>query len=183
MTPREVVRCRHCKLTQFVRNGNCVRCKQALVRQAPIVALPVEVVQPKIPGTIAGIIRSRRRGLRMSQRQMAVALGSPRTWISKIERGRSAPTIASAKRIAKVLCCEVDDLMPEQIKRGEVPELDNPELAAFMVELHGYVWQLTEEQKRQLTKAARGMVDPVLLNRKRKNTQVVIAIDVRESAG
>lgn len=183
MMPREVVRCRHCKLTQFVRNGNCVRCMQALVRSAPVVALPVEVVQPKIPGTIAAIVRARRIGLRMSQRQMAVKMGCPRTWVSKVERGRTAPTLTSAQRIAKALHCEVDDLIPKRPKQSEPPELDNPELAAFMVELHGYVGQLTAEEKLELTRAARKMVGPLLLKKSHKNTQVVIAIDVRESAG
>jgi transcriptional regulator with XRE-family HTH domain len=51
-------------------------------------------------------IRSARKHAGLSQRQLALRIGCPRTWISKIEIGMSVPTITSLLRIAKAIGIE-----------------------------------------------------------------------------
>lgn len=51
-------------------------------------------------------VQRARRLANLSQRQLALKLECPRTWISKIENGHTVPTLASLLRIADALNTE-----------------------------------------------------------------------------
>ena len=51
-------------------------------------------------------VRRARRLANLSQRQLALKLECPRTWISKIETEHAVPTLASLLRIADALNVE-----------------------------------------------------------------------------
>lgn len=100
---REVVRCDHCLLVQFrTTNSLCRRCHLSLDEdEAEIAALSPE------PQTLPVNINSHGRGhlhlaqsirnlrLRggMSQRQLALRMSVPRTYVSKIENEKATPTL------------------------------------------------------------------------------------------
>lgn len=110
MIPREVIRCPHCGINQFMPlNLICRRCKKLLhepvsaVQPSPIVVAPV--IDPETLYELADVFRAnvlalrRRRG--WSQRNFAEKIGVRRTWISKIENGHCTPMLPSIQKIAE----------------------------------------------------------------------------------
>src|SRR3954471_6126915 len=88
---REVVRCDHCHLVQFRTNNNlCRKCRLSLDNEEPepeIAAVP-ETTANTGRGSqlqIAMAIRSLRLRSGLSQRQLALRMQVPRTYVSKIE--------------------------------------------------------------------------------------------------
>src|SRR5215472_9167137 len=115
---REVVRCDHCHLVQFrTVNNLCRKCRTSLDEDEPqpILALPVPVVEP--PSTsrsevrVAQAIRNLRIRGGLSQRQLALRMGVPRTYVSKIENEKATPTLSSLNRLAMALEVSVPDLL------------------------------------------------------------------------
>ena len=112
---REVVRCIHCKLNQFVTvSGLCRKCHKVPVFVPEPVAVegmdPVMVEEPKYTAALTPItrafpvvIRACRAGREYSQRDLAKEMAVPRTYISKIEIGRCTPTLASFLNFARGL--------------------------------------------------------------------------------
>ncbi len=110
---REVVRCDHCLLVQFrTTNSLCRRCHLSLDEdEAELAALSPE------PQTLPVNINSHGRGhlhlaqsirnLRLrsglSQRQLALRMSVPRTYVSKIENEKATPTLSSLERLARAL--------------------------------------------------------------------------------
>src|SRR6516225_8105609 len=114
---REVVRCDHCHLVQF-RTGNnlCRKCKTSLDEDEPE---PVQVTKPPVsePAVsnhshlqIATSIRMFRQKSGLSQRQLAMRMQVPRTYVSKIENEKAMPTLSSLYRLATALEVSVADL-------------------------------------------------------------------------
>ncbi|HXO39630.1 MAG TPA: helix-turn-helix transcriptional regulator, partial [Candidatus Acidoferrum sp.] len=89
---REVVRCDHCHLVQFRTNNNlCRKCRTSLDEDEPEPILEVQApVEPPSNGhhshlQVASAIRMLRQKSGLSQRQLALRMQVPRTYVSKIE--------------------------------------------------------------------------------------------------
>lgn len=115
---REVVRCDHCHLVQFKTvNNQCRRCRTSLDEDEPepIFAPVVEATQPEARDRsevqVAQAIRMLRQRGGLSQRQLALRMGVPRTYVSKIENEKATPTLSSLARLAAALEVSVPDLL------------------------------------------------------------------------
>ncbi len=62
---------------------------------------------------VAKAIRSLRQRSGLSQRQLALRMGVPRTYVSKIENEKATPTLSSLARLAGALEVTVPDLLHE----------------------------------------------------------------------
>ncbi len=108
---REVVRCDHCLLVQFrTSNSICRRCHLSLDEdEAEIAAVAAVAEVPPEPMNMSGrghlnlahSIRSLRLRGGMSQRQLALRMSVPRTYVSKIENEKATPTLSSLERLAQ----------------------------------------------------------------------------------
>ncbi|HLJ27942.1 MAG TPA: helix-turn-helix transcriptional regulator [Candidatus Angelobacter sp.] len=115
---REVVRCDHCHLVQFrTVNNLCRKCKTSLDEDEPE---PILIIQP--PGNeplntdhshlqVASSIRMFRQKSGLSQRQLALRMQVPRTYVSKIENEKAMPTLSSLQRLATALEVSMADLL------------------------------------------------------------------------
>jgi len=115
---REVVRCDHCHLVQFRTNNNiCRKCKTSLDADEPepILMDPPPVVEAPTGHhshlQIAASIRMLRQKSGLSQRQLALRMAVPRTYVSKIENEKAVPTLSSLQRLATALEVPVADLL------------------------------------------------------------------------
>jgi transcriptional regulator with XRE-family HTH domain len=148
---REVVRCDHCMLVQFRTNNNlCRRCKTSLDDEPePAPLAPVQVIPQAIPDhtrqlPVAAAIRSLRVRAGLSQRQLALRMQVPRTYVSKIENEKACPTLSSLERLAEALRVRVADLLTiGRTLEDDIRELHNDE---FIAELIPYVHQLNAVQ-------------------------------------
>ena len=129
---REVVRCDHCHLVQFRTNNHlCRKCRASLDEETPPPLLVVApVVEPVMEGHshlhIATAIRTFRQKSGLSQRQLALRMAVPRTYVSKIENEKAVPTLSSLERLAGALEVSVADLL-----RGSSRSLED-EIAELM---------------------------------------------------
>ena len=116
---REVLRCDRCQLVQFRTNNNlCRRCHTSLDNDEPeaIVAEPAPLPAPTNGNghahlQVASAIRTLRQRTGLSQRQLALRMQVPRTYVSKIENEKATPTLSSLARLAKALEVTVPDLL------------------------------------------------------------------------
>src|SRR5436305_8782329 len=115
---REVVRCDHCHLVQF-RTGNnlCRKCRTSLDEDEPepILAPQPQAVEPDSEGRshlqVATAIRMFRQKSGLTQRQLALRMQVPRTYVSKIENEKAMPTLSSLQRLATALQVSMADLL------------------------------------------------------------------------
>jgi len=115
---REVVRCDKCTLVQFRTTNNlCRKCRTSLDPEEPepvvVPAQPVVSVPPASHSQlqIAQSIRALRQRAGLSQRQLAMRMQVPRTYVSKIENEKATPTLSSMERLAKALEVTLPDLL------------------------------------------------------------------------
>lgn len=161
---REVVRCDHCHLVQFrTYNNLCRRCRTSLDEDEPEPILaPAEVAEPAISSErsdvpVARAIRALRMRGSMSQRQLAMRMGVPRTYISKIENEKATPTLSSLARLAEALGVGVAELLgncgPSQ--QDEVAEMmADP----FLAEIAEYTAKLNAMQLSSVLAQVRDLV-------------------------
>ncbi len=85
---------------------------------------------------VAKAIRSLRQRSGLSQRQLALRMGVPRTYVSKIENEKATPTLSSLARLAAALEVTVPDLLHEcgPSREEEVKELLTDPFIAELVE-------------------------------------------------
>jgi transcriptional regulator with XRE-family HTH domain len=159
---REVVRCDHCKLVQFrTHNSLCRRCKLPLDEEPePILAQPEPTPQPPAMNRhgvqVALAIRTLRQRTGLSQRQLALRMSVPRTYVSKIENEKATPTLSSLERLARALQVTVPELIVGcGGHEDEIKDLMNDtfiaELVPFLSKLNGMQWQSVLAQMRDLT--------------------------------
>jgi transcriptional regulator with XRE-family HTH domain len=161
---REVVRCDHCHLVQFLtQNHNCRRCRQSLDPEpepAPIVAEALAPAAHNGNGhshlQVAFAIRSLRTRFGLSQRQLAMRMQVPRTYVSKIENEKATPTLSSLERLARALEVSVCDLLAggNRTHEDEVRELMKDD---FIAELIPYVNKLSGIQCASILAQVRDM--------------------------
>ena len=117
---REVVRCDECHLVQFrTVNNLCRRCRTSLDEDEPepILTSAMPLAEPEEQDRseiqVARAIRNLRQRSGLSQRQLAMRMGVPRTYVSKIENEKATPTLSSLTRLAQALEVSVPDLLYE----------------------------------------------------------------------
>ena len=161
---REVVRCDRCHLVQFRTTNNlCRRCHTCLDEPEPEpVVVPAAVPAP-VNGNghsqlqVAQAIRSLRQRGGLSQRQLALRMNVPRTYVSKIENEKATPTLSSLERLARALEVSVPDLLmgAEQGRQEEIRGLlaDDfiAQLVPFVAKLDGMQRASVMAQVRDLT--------------------------------
>src|SRR5205814_485995 len=128
-----------------------------------IAAMPEPAIAPpcrsNLPGhlQLASSIRSLRHRNGLSQRQLALRMNVPRTYVSKIENEKATPTLSSLERLARALEVQVSDLLKGGVRTHEddVRDLMADEFVAEMVpyvsRLNGMQWASILGQVRDLT--------------------------------
>ncbi len=161
---REVVRCDHCHLVQFrTVNNQCRKCRTSLDEDEPepILAQPMPVMEAvsasRSEVQVAQAIRSLRQGHGLSQRQLAMRMGVPRTYVSKIENEKATPTLSSLSRLANALEVSVPDLLRAC---GPSPQSEIDDLLSdpFIVEMREFTAQLDAMQRMSVLAQIRDMV-------------------------
>lgn len=75
---------------------------------------PRPVVEIKISGMSVGEnIKAKRHAASMTQEELAIAVGSGQSMIAQIEQGSKIPNLILGRDIAKVLQCDLNDLVRE----------------------------------------------------------------------
>ena len=161
---REVVRCDHCHLVQFrTVNNLCRKCRTSLDEDEPepILAQPMPMMEPASSSRsevqVAIAIRSLRQRSGLSQRQLALRMGVPRTYVSKIENEKATPTLSSLARLANALMVSVPELLNActPSRESEISELlGDP----FIAELATFTKQLDAMQRTSVLAQIRDMV-------------------------
>jgi transcriptional regulator with XRE-family HTH domain len=161
---REVVRCDHCHLVQFKTVNNlCRRCRTSLDEDepAPIFAPTIEAAEPESSEgsevKVAAAIRMLRQRHGLSQRQLALRMGVPRTYVSKIENEKATPTLSSLERLAVALEVSVYDLLRlcGPSREDEIQELMSD---VFLAELAEFTSSLNAMQLSSVLAQVRDMV-------------------------
>jgi transcriptional regulator with XRE-family HTH domain len=166
---REVVRCDRCSLVQFRTNNNlCRRCKTSLDEEEPEAILAQPDPQPQAPVMnrrgfqVALAIRNLRQRTGLSQRQLAMRMNVPRTYVSKIENEKATPTLSSLERLARALNVTVPDLITGGGQEDDIRELMKDEfiteLVPLLPKLNGMQWQSVLVQMREMTTRPRRTV-------------------------
>lgn len=145
---REVVRCDHCLLVQFRTISNlCRRCKTPLDHEPALMTLQPGTANESTDSNtshlpVALSIRSLRLRAGLSQRQLALRMRVPRTYVSKIENEKACPTLSSLERVAKALHVTVFYLLKGNRRtfQDEIRELQSDE---FIAEMIPYLAKLT----------------------------------------
>ena len=161
---REVVRCDHCHLVQFrTINNLCRKCRTSLDEDEPepILAQPIPVMEPESSSRsevqVAIAIRNLRQRSGLSQRQLALRMGVPRTYVSKIENEKATPTLSSLSRLAEALLVSMPELLSActPSRENEINELlGDP----FIAEMATFTKQLDAMQRTSVLAQIRDMV-------------------------
>ena len=152
---REVVRCDHCHLVQFRTNNHlCRKCRTSLdedepppILAAPPEATPAETKQSHLQ--VAAAIRRLRQKSGLSQRQLALRMSVPRTYVSKIENEKAVPTLSSLYRLATALEVSVADLL-KGCGRSLDDEIDDLMTDEFIAQVMPFLSQLDAMQRSTL---------------------------------
>src|SRR5215468_2922535 len=152
---REVVRCDHCHLVQFRTNNHlCRKCKASLDEDEPEPILmtpppPEPVAGPHTHLQIAASIRMFRQKSGLSQRQLALRMAVPRTYVSKIENEKAVPTLSSLERLATALQVGVADLLKGS-NRTLDDEIDDLMRDEFIAQVMPFLEKLDNLQRSTL---------------------------------
>ena len=158
---REVVRCDQCHLVQFRTNNNlCRKCRTSLDEDVPEPILEVQtpVAEPANGDSsrlqVASAIRALRLKSGLSQRQLALRMQVPRTYVSKIENEKAMPTLSSLQRLAPALEVSIADLVQGSGHSlyDEIAELMRDD---FIAEVAPYLNQLDSMQRSSLLSQVR----------------------------
>ena|SRR6266850_2810462 len=160
---REVVRCDHCHLVQFLTTNHfCRRCRASLDPEEPeAVAVEAQVAVPTNGNghahlQVATAIRALRLRSGLSQRQLALRMQVPRTYVSKIENEKATPTLSSLERLARALEVTVPELLNggARSRQDEIRDLLADD---FIAELVPYLSNLNGMQLNSILAQVRDM--------------------------
>jgi transcriptional regulator with XRE-family HTH domain len=161
---REVVRCDQCHLVQFrTYNNLCRRCRTSLDEDEPepilTPALPMVAAEEsgRSEVQVAKAIRMLRQRGGLSQRQLALRMGVPRTYVSKIENEKATPTLSSLARLAAALEVTIPDLLHECGPSRE-DEINQLLADPFLAELVEFTSKLNAMQLSSVLTQVRDMV-------------------------
>jgi len=118
---------------------------------------PPVVNEPRVGHLqVATAIRALRQHAGLSQRQLALRMKVPRTYVSKIENEKATPTLSSLERLANAL----EVTVPELLSGGCSREREIRDLMAdeFIAEMVPYITQLNGMQWSSLLTQVRDMV-------------------------
>jgi transcriptional regulator with XRE-family HTH domain len=92
----------------------------------------------------------------LSQRQLALRMSVPRTYVSKIENEKACPTLGSLERLAGALHVRISDLLTTgRTTEDDIRELSQDEFIAelmpYMHRLNGMQWMSVLNQVREMT--------------------------------
>jgi transcriptional regulator with XRE-family HTH domain len=145
-------------------NNLCRKCRASLDQDEPepVAAVTVPATEPTNGNghgylQIATAIRSLRHRIGLSQRQLALRMSVPRTYVSKIENEKATPTLSSLARLARALDVTVPDLINggDNGNQNEVRDLlaDDfiAQLVPFVVKLDAMQQASVISQVRDLT--------------------------------
>jgi len=156
MGAREVLRCDICHLTQFpAKNNHCRRCHRGLdevpePEPRPEPAAADHLCAGALPApALSSLLRMLRLRVGLSQRQLADRIKTPRTYVSKIENGKCAPSLHTLGRLALALEVSLADLLEsvERSRQSELAELRKDPLIGALLPL---IPRLGEEQRRTI---------------------------------
>jgi transcriptional regulator with XRE-family HTH domain len=160
---REVVRCDHCHLVQFRTTNNlCRKCRTSLDEDEPepILVEPAPMVVPANANhshlQIAAAIRRLRQKSGLSQRQLALRMSVPRTYVSKIENEKAMPTLSSLQRLATALEVGVADLLKGSSRTLD-EEIDDLMQDDFIAEVMPFLDKLDVMQRSTLLAQVRDL--------------------------
>ena len=155
---REIVRCPHCDLNQFMPiKPICRKCGKVLFPAPPAAIEPImdlSTDRPESTQDLVDFISERIFELRklrnLTQLNVAEKMNVPRTYINKIENGKVLPGISSVERIARAFGISVYEFMlnPRDVK--ELHFLADP----FLVSLVEHISKLSPSQKEVVLRSA-----------------------------
>jgi len=159
---REVVRCDHCHLVQFRTTNNlCRKCRTSLDEDEPEPILEIPAAEAPANGhhphlQVAASIRMLRQKSGLSQRQLALRMQVPRTYVSKIENEKAMPTLSSLQRLASALEVSMADLLKGSSRslEDEIADLMHDE---FIAEVVQYMDKLDSMQRSTLLAQVRDL--------------------------
>ena len=136
----------------FPSNNLCRRCHLSLDEDEPEIAAPAQLIPIPINGhghanlNLADSIRSLRKRSGLSQRQLALRMSVPRTYVSKVENEKATPTLSSLERLSRALEVSVPDLLfsGEDHRQQRVRELMEDQ---FVAEIAPFVARLDTTQR------------------------------------
>lgn len=129
---RDIVRCRHCELNQFMTTDKkCRRCKGELLDKIILVATVKEEPAPKVVAqgamsfgeAVCTSIKVMRDAFGFSQLQLAERMGCNRYWISRIENHRATPTLRILEKFAVAFSLTSCDIVTFAELLQTVPEV------------------------------------------------------------
>ena len=125
-----------------------------MVQPEPQVAPSTGTSSSHLP--VAMAIRNLRLRAGLSQRQLAMRMRVPRTYVSKIENEKACPTLSSLERLAEALHVRVPDLLNPNGRtiEDEIRELMSDE---FIAELMPHISKLNSMQKATVLNEIREM--------------------------
>ena len=137
---------------QFRTHNNLFRrCKLCLDNVEEVVAPePVVAEAPAANGQlrIAYAIRTLRQRSGLSQRQLAMRMQVPRTYVSKIENDKATPTLSSLARLAEALQITVPQLLECSTDDGaRSKQIDELMADDFLKEMIPFVSKLDAMQR------------------------------------
>jgi transcriptional regulator with XRE-family HTH domain len=140
-------------------SGLCRRCRkppERLEPEFPPIFAPPPEPPPPVPGVtvqLACAARALRRGHRWTQLQLAERIGVPRSYVSKLESGKTNPTFSSLERLGRALGVSVAQLLSEQTAAlGELlTDHFIAELIPYLSQLTPLQWESVRAQMRDMT--------------------------------
>jgi transcriptional regulator with XRE-family HTH domain len=106
---------------------------------------------------VAGAIRMLRQRHGLSQRQLALRMGVPRTYVSKIENEKATPTLSSLNRLATALEVSIPDLL-RACGPSREDEINEMLADPFVAELLEFTSKLNAMQLSSVLAQVRDMV-------------------------
>ena len=160
---REVLRCNHCDLVQFATPKKfCRRCRQPYDWEPSFEAEQADnsrtfeafPLTDSIRDRIAFNVLKLRQLSGLTQKEIGLRMGVPRTYVSKIEGRKVTPTLSSLDRLARVLGTSVVGLVsaPED-REEEYPSEFRRD--PFLLQVSRFAARLTPAQRTRVLDCAR----------------------------
>jgi transcriptional regulator with XRE-family HTH domain len=164
---REVLRCNHCDLVQFTTPKKlCRRCRQPYDWEPSFEAeLPDNIPTVEsyartdsVRDRIAFNVLNFRQLRDLTQKEVGLRMGVPRTYVSKIEGRKVTPTLSSLERLANVLGTSVVGLVTapnDPVNEFPSEFRHDP----FLFQVARFSARLTPAQRKRVLDCARRLVD------------------------